>query len=38
VLALEGADVADGHIQLVRDPRIGAPLAHPGADLIELWF
>ena len=38
VLALEGADVPDGHLELVRDPGVGATLAHPGADLVELRF
>jgi carbon storage regulator len=36
VLALERNELADAHIELVRDPRIGAPLADPCADLIEL--
>ena len=38
VLALERADVPDGHVQLVGDPGVGAPLADPGANLIELRF
>src|SRR5215207_5805253 len=36
VLPLEGPDVAHGYVQLVGDPGIGAALAHPCADLIEL--
>src|SRR5579884_1764683 len=34
VLALELLDVADGDLELVRHPGVGAALAHPGADLI----
>jgi hypothetical protein len=36
VLALEGTDIADRHVQLMGDPRVGAALTHPGADLVEL--
>ena len=36
VLALELLDVADGDLQLVGDPGVGAPLPHPGADLVEV--
>ena len=36
VLTLELREVADGHLQLVRDPRIGASLTHPGSDLVQL--
>ena len=36
LLALEGLDLLDGDFQLVRDPRIGATLSHPPADLVKL--
>ena len=36
LLALEGLDLLDGHFQLVRDPRVGATLSHPPADLVKL--
>src|SRR4051812_10242027 len=36
LLALEGLDLLDGHLELMRDPRIGAALAYPGADLVEV--
>jgi hypothetical protein len=36
VLTLEGADVGDGDLELVRDPGVGAPLADPGPDLVQL--
>src|SRR4051794_11893162 len=36
LLALERLDLLDGHFQLVRDPRIGATLSHPPADLVKL--
>ena len=36
VLALEGLDLLDGDLELVRDPGVRAALAHPGADLVEL--
>ena len=36
VLALEAADVADRHVELMGDPGVGAALAHPGADLVQL--
>ena len=35
-LALEARDLLDGHLELVGDPRVGAPLARPGADLVEM--
>ena len=38
VLSLEGADVADGDLELVGDPGVGAALPHPGPDLVQLWF
>ena len=37
LLALEGLDLLDGDLELVRDPRVGPPLADPGADAIQLW-
>ena len=36
VLALETLDVRDGHVELMRDPRVGATLTHPRTDLIQL--
>src|SRR3954469_23928591 len=36
MFALEGPDVAHGNVELVGDPCIGAPLAHPRADLVQL--
>ena len=36
LLALEGLDLLDGDFQLVRDPRVGATLSHPPADLVKL--
>jgi hypothetical protein len=36
VLALEAADVPDGDLELVGDPRVGPTLADPGPDLVEL--
>ena len=36
LLALEGLDLLDGDFQLVRNPRIGATLSHPPADLVKL--
>ena len=36
VLALEGVDLLDGDLELVCDPCISAPLAHPGADLVQV--
>jgi hypothetical protein len=36
VLAFEGGEVADAHLELVRDPRIGAALTDPGSDLVQL--
>ncbi len=36
VLALELPDVPHGHLELMCDPRVGPPLAHPRPDLIEL--
>ena len=36
VLALELLDLLDGHLQLMRDPRVGPALANPAADLVEM--
>jgi hypothetical protein len=36
LLALEGLDLLNGDLELVRDPRIGSPLTHPCADPVEL--
>src|SRR5438093_1284027 len=36
VLAFERLDLLDGDLQLVRDPRVGAALADPGADLAQV--
>src|SRR3954447_21153524 len=36
VLALEGLDLLDGDFELVGNPRIGAALTDPRADLVEL--
>ena len=36
VLALELLDLLDGHLQLMSDPGVGAPLADPAADLVEM--
>jgi hypothetical protein len=36
VLALELVDVLDRDLELMRDPGVGAALANPGPDLIEL--
>jgi hypothetical protein len=36
LLLLEGLDLLDRDLQLMGDPRIGAALPDPGADLIEL--
>ncbi len=36
LLALERLDLLDGHFELVRDPRVGATLSHPPADLVKL--
>lgn len=36
MLALEPADVTDGHLELVGDPGIGPTLSDPRPDLIEL--
>jgi hypothetical protein len=36
VLLAELAQLGGADLQLVRDPGVGAPLAHPGADLVEL--
>jgi hypothetical protein len=36
VLALEPDQLSDAHLELVRDPRIGATLTHPGPDLVQL--
>ena len=37
VVALEGLDLLDGRLELVGDPGVGAALADPAADLIEMW-
>ncbi len=37
VLALELLDLLHRDFELMGDPRVGATLAHPGADLVELW-
>ena len=36
VLALEGLDLLDGHLELVGDPGVGATLSHPPTDLVKL--
>ena len=36
LFALEGLDLLDCDLELVRDPGIGAPLAHPAADPVQL--
>jgi hypothetical protein len=36
VLLLEGFDLLDGDLQLVGDPGVCAPLAHPGPDLVQM--
>ena len=36
VLALEGLDLLDGDLELMRDPGIRAALAYPGADLVQV--
>ncbi len=36
VLALEGLDLLDGHLELVSDPGVGAALTDPPANLIQL--
>src|SRR5207245_1162208 len=36
VLALELLDFAHAHLQLMRDPGVGATLSYPGADLVEV--
>ena len=36
VLALERLDLLDGDLELMGDPGVGAALAHPRADLVEL--
>ena len=35
LLALEGLDLLDGDLELVRDPRVRPPLTHPGADSVQ---
>ena len=37
VLALESVDLLHGHLELVGDPCVGPSLAHPGADLVQVW-
>ncbi len=36
LFALEGLDLLNGDLELVRDPRVGASLAHPAADPVQL--
>ena len=36
VVALERADVADRHVELVRDPGVGSSLPDPCSDLVQL--
>ena len=36
LLALERLDLLHGHLELVGDPGVGAPLANPGADAVQL--
>ena len=36
VLALERLDLLHGHLELVRDPRVGTTLSHPPTDLVKL--
>ena len=36
VVLLERLDLLDRDLELVGDPRVGAPLADPGTDLVEL--
>ena len=36
LLALERLDLLHGDLELVRDPRVGATLSHPPADLVQL--
>jgi hypothetical protein len=36
VVLLECLDLLDGHLELVRDPRVGTALADPSADLVEV--
>ena len=36
LVALEGLDLLHCHFELVGDPRVGPPLADPGADAVEL--
>ncbi len=36
VLALEGLDVLDGHLELMSDPGVGTALPDPSADLVEV--
>jgi hypothetical protein len=38
VLLLESGDVLHGNVELMGDPGVGAPLANPCPDLIELGF
>ena len=37
LLALEGLDLLNGYLELVRDPRVGASLTDPGADTVQFW-
>jgi len=36
-LALEARDLLHRHLELMRDPGVGAALAGPGANLVEVW-
>ena len=36
LVALEGLDLLHCHFELMGDPRVGPPLADPGADAVEL--
>src|SRR5262249_38702377 len=38
VLLAELAQLRGGDLELVGDPGVGAALAHPGADLVQLWL
>ncbi len=37
LLALERLDLLHGHLELVCDPRVGASLADPAANSVQLW-
>ena len=36
LLSLEGLDLLDGDVELVRDPCVGTTLSHPPTDLVKL--